>query len=128
MKKLAVVSFVLVLGLCLATSGLCANKEAIKKQVDDIVIAINSGKTAEDFANAANNDPYVFIMEKNGNLKIHPSLANQSLREKAEPVYNEVAKGTPEGLWVNYTWKEKMKHTYVRKTANGLIVGSGYSE
>jgi len=55
-------------------------------------------------------------------------LVGQSLKEKAEPVYNECAKATAAGVWVDYVWKEKQKHTYVRKTKGGLIVGSGYSE
>lgn len=128
MKRLLFVSLVLVLGLIMTGSALCADRDAIKKQVDDIVVAMNGGKAAADFAGAAKNDPYVFIMETGGKLLVHPSLVNENLKEKAEPVFNEVAKGTPEGLWVDYTWKEKMKHTYVRKTAGGLIVGSGYSE
>jgi len=66
---------------------------------------------------------------------VHPSLIGQSpkgkhetfnLKEKAQPVYNECAKATADGVWVNYVWKEKQKHTYVRKTKSGLIVGSGY--
>jgi hypothetical protein len=129
MKKFAMISLTLIFSLCLATGALAADKDAIKKQVDDIVVAINGGKTAADFASAAQNKPYyVFIMEEGGNLLVHPSLVGQSLKEKAEPVYNECAKATAEGLWVDYVWKEKQKHTYVRKTAGGLIVGSGYSE
>ncbi len=128
MKKLLAVSVALVVGLVLASGALCADKDAIKKQVDDIVVAIDGGKTAQDFAAAAKNDPYVFIMEADGKLLVHPSLEGQNLKEKAAPVYTEVAKGTPEGLWVDYMWQEKMKHTYSRKTAGGLIVGSGYSD
>ena len=48
--------------------------------------------------------------------------------DQAEPVYNEVIKATADGNWVDYVWQEKQKHTYVRKTKGGLIVGSGYSE
>ena len=129
MKKFAMISLTLIFSLCLATGALAADKDAIKKQVDDIVVAINGGKTAADFASAAQNKPYyVFIMEEGGNLLVHPSLVGQSLKEKAEPVYNECAKATADGVWVGYVWKEKQKHTYVRKTASGLIVGSGYSE
>jgi len=39
-----------------------------------------------------------------------------------------LTKATAAGVWVDYVWKEKQKHTYVRKTKGGLIVGSGYSE
>ncbi|MEE4359051.1 MAG: hypothetical protein V2I97_21465 [Desulfococcaceae bacterium] len=128
MKRRLIVSFVLVMSLVMAGNVLCADKDAIKKQVDDIVAAMDGGKAAKDFESAANNTPYVFIMETGGKLLVHPSLANENLKEKAEPVYNEVVKGTPEGLWVDYEWKGSMKHTYVRKTAGGLIVGSGYSD
>ena len=127
MKRATIISLALILGLCLATGALAADKDAIKKQVDDIVVAIDGGKMAKDFASAAQNKPYyVFIMEENGMLLVHPSLVGQSLKEKAEPVYVECAKATPEGVWVGYIWKEKQKHTYVRKTKSGLIVGSGY--
>lgn len=128
MKRRLIVSFVLVMSLVMAGNVLCADKDAIKKQVDDIVAAMDGGKAAKDFESAANNTPYVFIMETGGKLLVHPSLANENLKEKAEPVYNEVVKGTPEGLWVDYEWKGSMKHTYVRKAAGGLIVGSGYSD
>ena len=129
MKRVAIISLALVFGICLATGAFAADKDAIKKQVDDIVVAIDGGKTAADFSSAAQNKPsYVFIMEEGGNLLVHPSLVGQSLKDKAEPVYNECAKATADGVWVGYVWKEKQKHTYVRKTKSGLIVGSGYSE
>lgn len=129
MKRITVISLTLIIGLCLATGAFAADKAAIKKQVDDIVVAIDGGKTAEDFTSAAQNKPYyVFIMEEDGMLLVHPSLVGKSLKEKAEPVYNECAKATADGIWVDYVWKEKQKHTYVRKTKSGLIVGSGYSE
>ncbi|MGB2928723.1 MAG: hypothetical protein WBB70_07420 [Desulfobacterales bacterium] len=129
MKRVAIISLTLIFSLCLATGAFAVDKDAIKKQVDDIVVAIDGGKTAEDFASAAQNKPhYVFIMEEGGNLLVHPSLVGQSLKEKAEPVYNECATATADGVWVGYVWKEKQKHTYVRKTTGGLIVGSGYTE
>ena len=129
MKKYAVITLVLVVGLSLAAAVFAAvDKAAIQKQVDEIVAAIDGGKKAEDFADAAKRDPYVFIMEKGGKLLVHPSLTGQSLKEKAEPVYNECAKATAAGNWVKYVWQNQQKHTYVRMTKNGLIVGSGYSE
>jgi hypothetical protein len=129
MKKVTIVLLALILGLCLATTAVAADKNAIKKQVDDITAAINGGKKAADFADAAHNKPYyVFIMEQGGMLLVHPSLTGKSLKEKAEPVYNECAKATADGVWVGYVWKGKQKHTYVRKAKGGLIVGSGYSE
>jgi hypothetical protein len=103
-------------------------KDVVKKQVDEIVVGIDGGKKAEDFADAAQKDPYVFIMEGSGKLLVHPTLVGQSLKEKAEPVFNEVAKGTPEGAYVRYEWAGAHKCTYSRKTKSGLIVGSGFNE
>ncbi len=129
MKRIAIISLALILGLCLAASSFAADKAAIKKQVDDIVVAIDGGKKAQDFMAAAQNQPYyVFIMEQGGMLLVHPSLTGQSLKEKAEPVYNECVKATAGGVWVDYVWKGAQKHTYVRETKSGLIVGSGYSD
>lgn len=104
-----------------------ADKAAIGKNVDDIVVAIDGGKAATEFK-AGDYDPYIFIMEEAGKLIVHPSLAGESLKEKAAPVYDALAKATPEGVWVDYEWQGKKKHTYARKTKSGLTVGSGYSE
>ncbi len=130
MKRVALTCFVLLIGIFLATGAFAeADKAAIKKQVDEIVVAIDGGKTAADFKDAAKREPYyVFIMQPDGLLLVHPSLEGQNLKEKADVVYAAVVKGTPEGIWVDYMWKEKMKHTYVKKTKGGLIVGSGYSD
>ncbi len=128
MKKSVVMSVVVCVCLALAAGAWAADQNAIKKQVDDIVAAINSGKKAADFADAAKKDPYVFIMEAGGKLLVHPSLVGQSLKEKAEIVFKEVSKGTPEGIWVKYEWQGKKKNTYTRKTKGGLIVGCGYNE
>lgn len=128
MKKYALMMTVLVLGLSLAAGVFAADKDAIQKQVDDIVMGIDSGKTAGDFKDAANYKPYyAYIMEKNGNLLVHPSLVGQSLKDVAAPVYEAVTKAAiPEGTWVQYQWKGKEKNAYVRETKSGLIVGSGY--
>ena len=127
MKRATVISLVLILGLCLATAAFAADQDAIKNQVDEIVVSIDGGKKAQDFEAAAQNKPhYVFIMEENGQMLVHPSLVGQSLKEKAEPVYNECSKATADGTWVEYEWQGKQKNTYVRKTKDGLIVGSGY--
>ncbi len=103
-------------------------KDLVKKQVDEIVLAIDGGKKAEDFADAAHKDPYVFVMEGDGKLLVHPTLVGENLKEKAEPVYNEVAKGTTDGTYVRYQWAGANKCTYSRKTKTGLIVGCGYNE
>lgn len=44
MKKVTIISFALIVGMCLATGSFAADKDAIKKQVDDIVVAIDGGK------------------------------------------------------------------------------------
>ncbi len=127
MKKYALTMVVLVAGLSLAVGAFAQDKDAIKKQVDDIVMAIDGGKNASDFASAANNKPYyVYIMEKGGNLLVHPSLLGKNLKEVAEPAYEAVSKATPAGAWVKYVWQGNEKNAYVRNTKSGLIVGSGY--
>lgn len=127
MKRATIISLVLILGFCLVAGAFAADKDAIKKQVDEIVVSIDSGKKAQDFKDAAQNKPsYVFIMKEGGEMLVHPSLVGQSLKDKAEPVYNECSKATADGTWVKYEWKGKEKNTYVRKTKDGLIVGSGY--
>jgi hypothetical protein len=127
MKRATIIFLALILGLCLVAGAFAADKDAIKKQVDEIVVSIDSGKKAQDFKDAAQNKPsYVFIMKEGGEMLVHPSLVGQSLKDKALPVYNECSKATADGTWVKYEWKGKEKNTYVRKTKDGLIVGSGY--
>ena len=130
MKKVVLTCLVLLIGLFLTTGAMAeVDKAAIQKQVDEIVTAIDGGKTAADFKDAAKREPYyVFIMQEDGKLLVHPSLEGKSLKEEAEVVYNAVVKATSGGSWVQYEWKGKMKHTYVKKTKSGLIVGSGYSD
>ncbi len=128
MKRILLGCLVLIMGLLLVANVYAADKDAIKKQVDEIVVAIDGGKKADDFADAAKKDPYVFILGPNDILLVHPSLVGQNLKEKAEPIYVAVIKATPEGSWVEYQWQGKLKHTYVRKTKSNMIVGSGYSD
>lgn len=130
MRKVSVLFLAVFAIVCFATTGFAAaDKDAIKKQVDEIVAAMDGGKTADDFKDAAKREPYyVFIMQEDGKLLVHPSLVGQSLKEKAAPVYDAVVKATPAGVWVDYEWQGKMKHSYVRKTKANLIVGSGYSD
>ena len=114
-------------GLSLTGVVVAADKEAIKTQVDEIVAAIDSGKKAANFSEAANRKPYyIYIMEESGTLVVHPSLTGKSLKEAAAPAYDAVVKATPAGTWVKYQWKGKEKNAYVRKTISGEIVGSGY--
>lgn len=41
-------------------------------------------------------------------------------------IYNEIAKGTIDGVWGEYPSGGKLKHVYVKKTSNELFVTSGY--
>jgi hypothetical protein len=127
MKRYFLMMLVVVMGLALTGVVSADDKGAIKAQVDEIVMAIDGGKMASDFADAANKKPYyVYIMETNGNLLVHPSLVGENLKEKAAPAFDAVVQATPGGTWVMYEWKGKEKNAYVRKTASGVIVGSGY--
>ncbi|MGB5422121.1 MAG: hypothetical protein WBN03_08170 [Desulfobacterales bacterium] len=127
MKKYALMMVVLVMGLSLAAGVFAADKDAIKMQVDEIVVAIDGGKTAADFKDAAKKEPYyVYILQEDGMVLVHPSLEGKSLKEAAMPAYEAVTKATPEGTWVMYEWKGAEKNAYVRKTKSGEIVGSGY--
>lgn len=127
MKKGLIIVLVSLVSLLLVLDAVAADKAAIKKNVDGIVAGIDGGKNPADYK-ANDYKPYVFIMKKDGILVVHPSLAGKSLKEKAAPVYDALMKATPAGTWVDYQWKGKQKHSYVRTTKSGLIVGSGYSE
>ena len=127
MKKVALVMVVAMAGLIFATGVMAQDKDVIKKQVDDIVTAIDGGKKAADFASAAGNKPhYVYILEKGGNLLVHPTLMGKNLKEAAAPAYEAVSKATPAGTWVKYQWQGAEKNAYVRSAKGDLIVGSGY--
>lgn len=108
----------------LATGLSAADKITIKKNVDEIVAAINSGKAATSYAADAYT-PYAFIMDEKGKLLVHPHLKGEYLLEKAAPIYEALQQATPEGKWVTYFWKGAEKDTYVRKTNNNLTIGSG---
>lgn len=125
MKRLLVV-FSLVAALFLvAGQSYAFDKDGIKKNVDEIVVAIDSGKPAASFAPDAYS-PYAFIMEKGGTMLVHPSLTGQDLKEKAKLIYDALQSATPQGEWLTYEWKGKQKHTYARLTKTNLIVASGY--
>jgi hypothetical protein len=127
MKKHALVMVVVVAVLAFAAGVSAQDKDAIKKQVDDIVTAIDGGKKATDFAGAAANKPhYVYILEKGGNVLVHPSLMGKNLKEAAAPAFEAVSKATPAGTWVKYQWQGAEKNAYVRSAKGDLIVGSGY--
>ncbi len=127
MKRFLAVVCVFCAVLMCSTSAVAVDKSAISKNVDAIVAGINSGKTADSYK-AGDYDPYAFIMKKDGMLVVHPSLTGASLKEKAPPVYDALIQSTAKGVWVDYVWKGKQKHSYVKTCDCGLIVGSGYSE
>ncbi len=111
--------------LLLASGIQAADIAAIKINVDEVVVAINQGKAATSYRADAFT-PYVFIMDADGKLLVHPHLAGELLQEKGEPIFKALQQATAEGIWVTYLWKGAQKHTYVRKTNNCLVVGSGY--
>jgi tripartite-type tricarboxylate transporter receptor subunit TctC len=128
MKKLMMACFVMVLGLFIASASMAADEAAIAANVNGVVEAINGGKAPAEFK-ADDFDPYIYIMEEDGMLLVHPSLQGQSLgEEKYKPVYEAIIQATPEGVWVDYEWGGGPKKAYVRTTAGGLIVGSGYAK
>lgn len=128
MKRIVIVLLVLFCGLYLAGNALAGGKQAARKNVAEVVAAINGGKDAKTI-NANDYDPYVFILKEDGMLVVHPSLAGKSLKEVAPPVYEAIATAVKKGEeTADYMWKDAMKHSYVQKTNNNLIVGSGYSE
>jgi len=127
MYKASITCLILLLGLCLAMPAFAVDRDAIQANVDKVVTGINGGKNAKKFQ-ANEYDPYVYIMQKDGMLVVHPELKGKSLKKVAKPVYDAVMKATTGGTWVDYEWKGAMKHSYVRETDSGLIVGSGYSE
>lgn len=124
MKRFVLVLSVLSL-FCFTTSAFAVDEAAISKNVDEIVVGLEGGADITSFTADA-YDPYAFIMQEDGQMLVHPTLTGQSLKEAAEPVYQALLQATPDGVWVEYEWKGKMKHTYARKTTTNLIVGSGY--
>ena len=129
MKKYLLIMLVVLVGLSLTgiVSAADVDKDAIKAKVDEIAVAIEGGKPASDFADAAKLEPhYVYIMEESGNVLVHPSLVGKNLKEAAMPAFEAVSTATMEGGWVKYEWQGAEKNAYVRKTKTGVIVGSGY--
>jgi len=124
MKRFLVLITLVALSL-FTTQAFAADKAAISHNVDEMVAAINGGKAATDFAPDAYT-PYAFIMDADGILLVHPKIAGKDLKTVAMPIYEALQAATPEGVWVEYVWQEKEKHTYAKKTANDLIVASGY--
>jgi hypothetical protein len=93
--------------------------------VDTIVAAINTGKAATDFK-STDYSPVCIIMNEEGVLIVSQIGSGLNFKRWAHYIYNEIAKGTANGVWVNYPVKGKLKHVYVKKTKNNLFVTSGY--
>jgi len=127
MKKIAILTMVVMFGVCLSFNVFAADKAAIQKNVEDIAAAIDGGKAAAEFK-ANDYAPYAFIMEASGDLIVHPTLAGKNLKEESGALYDVIIQSTPEGIWVDYEYQDKMKHSYLKTTQSGLIVGSGYSD
>jgi tripartite-type tricarboxylate transporter receptor subunit TctC len=124
--KRCILSFtVLLASLFFLSTAWAVNEADISNHVNTIVKAIESGKDATTFK-SDDFTPYAFIMKDDGVMLVHPSLAGKSLKQKAPVVYEALLKATPKGVWVQYEWQGKMKHTYAKRTKNNLIVGSGY--
>ncbi len=124
MKRLLVLISLTALTL-FSTQAFSADREAISKNVDEIVAAIDAGKAATDFAPDAYT-PYAFIMDTNGTLLVHPKLTGKDLKEVAMPIYEALQAATPQGAWLQYQWDGKEKNTYAKKTKSNLTVASGY--
>lgn len=124
MKKISVVAALFAL-LLVCGSAWAIDETTISTNVDSIVQSIESGKEIGALK-AESYEPYAFVMQENGNMLAHPTLAGENLKEKAPPVYAALQQATNDGGWIDYEWQGKMKHTYARKTKDNLIVGSGY--
>ena len=128
MKKALTICLALVIGICLSSGAMAADEGAIKGNVDGIVTGIDGGKAPTDYK-PGDYDPYVFIMQKDGTMVAHPKMQGQTLNTgEFKPVYDALVQSTPAGVWVEYKWAGADKKTYVRTTAGGLIVGSGYTK
>ncbi len=129
MKRILALCLTMVFVLALALSAFAAepDRDSIKKRVDEIVTAINSGKSFADFKSAAKEDPFVFIMKKNGTFLVHPIYAGRNEKTVMEQGYKALIKADANGTWVTYEMYDgTVKNSYVRETKDGLIVGSGY--
>lgn len=115
----------LMLAFFFVANVMAEDRIAIEKNVNELAAAIDAGKDAASFSADAYT-PYVFVMEIGGRLLVHPTLAGDDLKEKALPIFEALSKATPEGQWVEYTWKGKEKHTFAKRHGANLIIASGY--
>jgi hypothetical protein len=128
MKKVLTPCLAMVFVLTVALSAFAqqSDRDSIKKRVDEIVTAINSGKTAADFKSAAKEDPFIFIMKTDGTMLVHPTLADKNIKADYEQMYKVVSKADANGAWVMYEMFPGWNlNSYVRKAKDELIVGCG---
>jgi hypothetical protein len=125
MKRITMILSLLALFTVTTTTWAAVDKTAISANVDSIVEMIESGKDAKTIK-AEDFSPYAFIMEESGTMLVHPSLSGVDCKEQLTPIYEALSVASADGVWVEYEWKGKVKHTYAKKTKNNLIVGSGY--
>ena len=115
----------LMLALFFVANVLAEDKISAEKNVNEMIALLDSGREASSVAPDAFT-PYVFVMDQDGRLLVHPTLAGEDLKEKARPIYDILLQATPEGLWVEYSWKGKDKRTFIKRYQERLIVASGY--
>lgn len=127
MKNVAIITAIFSMLVFANVTSAEVDKSAISNNVDAIVALIDAGKDAK-VLKAGDYQPYAFIMEDSGTMLVHPSLIGENFAktEKFKPIYTALSAADSKGTWVEYEWKGKVKHTYVKKTKNNLIVGSGY--
>lgn len=112
--------------LCIfVENSLAIEQSAIVKMVDDLAVEIENGKEISGIKADA-YDPYVFVMEEGGMMLVHPKFAGKDYKKELPAIYDALMQASPQGTWVKYVWDDKEKNSYVKKTKNNLIVGSGY--
>lgn len=104
---------------------MAGDRISVERNVDELISAIKNGRDPSGFAPDAYT-PYVFVMENNGLLLVHPTLAGENLKDKAAPIYQALLQATADGIWVHYTWRGKEKQTFAKRYGDRLIIASGY--
>ena len=115
----------LMLALFFVANVLAEDKISAEKNVSEMIALLDSGREATSIAPDAFT-PYVFVMDQDGRLLVHPTLSGEDLKEKARPIYDILQQATPEGMWVEYSWKGKDKRTFIKRYQGRFIVASGY--
>jgi dienelactone hydrolase len=137
MKNESCTALVFFLVVMLSGSTWAADRQEIEKQiksqVDEIVVAIDSGKKAEEFKVLAEKVPYsLFIMEQSGKFLVHhPALVGVSLMQWFETtkegafksLYDSYVQATAEGLWLEQYIAGLLRKRYSKRTKDDLIVG-----